>query len=187
MENSRRHFLKTCVGAACMCSLGGIFRLYAASGSDKVSETAINADEKFHLEWIMTLLDGLNRQNMSESQLRAIIKETSIAHNKHLDVEHMVAPYVGKPKEFIDFLESSWGWKVYDDKNTNTLIVDENKPFCVCPLLKIADNHLYPALCYCSEGFAERMFSTVYGHPVEVIVTASVQRGDNSCIYNIRY
>lgn len=40
-------------------------------------------------------------------------------------------------------------------------------------------------MCYCSEGFAERMFSVVCEHQVEAVVISSVQRGDERCIYRI--
>lgn len=40
-------------------------------------------------------------------------------------------------------------------------------------------------LCYCSEGFAELMFSKVVGHPVKAEVIRSIHRGAASCAYQI--
>ncbi len=51
--------------------------------------------------------------------------------------------------------------------------------------IKNARDKRLPALCYCSEGFAERMFSIVQGSPVQAIVASSVQRGDPTCVYRI--
>lgn len=183
---SRRGFIKGCAGLACACWFGSIFDLSAkANEIDKESE--INRDEAFALQWITELLDSLYKNNLSDSQLRSIVKFTSQAHRDLLAVPEIVSPYIGKPDKFIEFLQDSWGWIVKNDSAKRMLIVDENKPICVCPLLKNISDKLFPALCYCSEGFAEKMFSYVYEHPVEVTVAASVQRGDPSCIYHIRY
>jgi hypothetical protein len=64
------------------------------------------------------------------------------------------------------------------------ILADENKPSCVCPLLKDAER-LFPGLCYCSEGFAELMFSAVFKYPVRASVVSSIQRGDSHCVYKI--
>ena len=67
----------------------------------------------------------------------------------------MLTPFKGHLDNFIEFIEEKWGWKVsYEDSNKQVLIVDEDKPFCVCPLLQKEKEKKFPALCYCSEGFA---------------------------------
>ncbi len=183
---TRRGFLKHCAGLACACWFGSVFD-FKAFGQDNVEKPEINREEAFALQWITELLDSLSNNNLTDSQLRSIVKSTSQAHHDLLDVPEMVKPYIGKPSEFIEFLEKSWGWKVNDDSSKRLLIVDENKPKCVCPLLKNSADKLFPALCYCSEGFAEKMFSAVYGHPVAVTVAASIQRGAPSCVYHVAY
>lgn len=188
---NRRDFLKTCACAACFCGFGSLFQLSAQETNDKDTDNpeAINArkDEAFALQWITELLDSLGKQQLTENQMRTIIKQTSQAHHDLLNVPSMVMPYIGSPDEFIKFLKESWGWVVTDNKEERRLIVDENKPFCVCPLLKNSKGKLFPSLCYCSEGFAEKMFSAVYQKPVTVKVGASVQRGDASCVYIVDY
>ncbi|MDE6560238.1 MAG: hypothetical protein K2K75_02530 [Muribaculaceae bacterium] len=183
---NRRGFIKGCAGLACVCWFGSVFD-FTAKGSEVDKKPEINRDEAFALQWITELLDSLDQNNLSEAQLRSIVKSTSQAHHDLLAVPEMVKPYIGKPTEFIEFLQNAWGWIVKDDTTSRMLIVDENKPMCVCPLLKNNSDKLFPALCYCSEGFAEKMFSYVYQHPVEVTVAASVQRGDPSCIYHVKY
>ncbi len=183
---TRRGFIKGCAGLACACWFGSIFD-FTARGNEVENKPEINRDEAFALQWISELLDSLTKNNIPESQLRNIVKSTSLAHHDLLNVPEMVKPYIGKPDEFVEFLQNSWGWVVNDDRSKRMLIVDENKPVCVCPLLKNVSDKLFPALCYCSEGFAEKMFSYVYEHPVEVTVEASVQRGNPSCIYHIHY
>ncbi len=188
---NRRDFLKTCGWIACFCGFGSFSKFAAEEkanpDNNDVAESKAERNEAFALHWITELLDSLDENQLSDSQLRAIVKKTSQAHHDLLNVPEMVKPYIGKPEEFIEFLQNVWGWVVTDNKETRQLIVNENKPFCVCPLLKNASGKLYPALCYCSEGFAEKMFSTVYQHPVSVTVAASVQRGNPSCIYHITY
>lgn len=183
---TRRGFIKGCAGLACVCWFGSLFDS-TAKGSETERKPEINRDEAFALQWIMELLDSLESCNLSDSQLRDIIKSTSQAHHDLLSVPDMVKPYIGKPDEFIKFLQNSWGWIVKEDPANRMLVVDENKPVCVCPLLKNNSDKLFPALCYCSEGFAERMFSYVYEHPIEVTVAASVQRNAPSCIYHVKY
>ncbi|MDE6341124.1 MAG: hypothetical protein K2K93_02300 [Muribaculaceae bacterium] len=156
-------------------------------GKDLDKKPEINRDEAFALQWITELLESLDANDLSDAQLRNIVKSTSQAHHDLLNVPEMVKPYIGKPKEFIEFLQNAWGWKVKDDPSQRQLIVDENKPVCVCPLLKNSADKFFPALCYCSEGFAEKMFSAVYEHPVEVMVAASIQRRDRSCVYHVAY
>lgn len=194
----RRSFLKTIGCFACMCGFGSIFKISAANiVAPKIEDTNSNENnqiiseleknEAFALHWITELLESLEASDLSEQQKRIIIKQTSRAHHDLLNVPLMVEPYIGKPAEFIEFLQNAWGWIVTENKPERTLIVNENKPFCVCPLLKKSVDKLLPALCYCSEGFAERMFSLVYEKPVSVKVAASVQRGDPSCVYHINY
>lgn len=190
----RRSFLKSIACAACLCGFSSVFKLAAEENSEAAISSSTNQDisqaeknEAFALQWIMNLLESLEDNKLSDSQLRSIVKKTAEAHHNLLDVPEMVKPYIGKPDEFISFLEKAWGWKVQDNKIDRLLIVDENKPFCVCPLLKNNTGKLFPALCYCSEGFAEKMFSYVFQHPVSAKVTASVQRGNPSCIYHINY
>ena len=42
-----------------------------------------------------------------------------------------------------------------------------------------------PNLCKCSEGFAELMFSQVFGFPVTATLQKSVICGDKHCVYEI--
>lgn len=188
--SSRRDFLKKFACAACFCGFGNLISLAEDANRDNSSYMAtseLGKNEAFALHWITELLSSLDDKNLSEEQLRSIVKRASQAHHDLLNVPEMVRPFIGKPDKFIKFLQDAWGWKVSDNKVERQLAIDENKPFCVCPLLKNASGELFPALCYCSEGFAEKMFSVVYQKKVEVTVAASVQRGDTSCVYLVNY
>lgn len=189
---NRRDFLKACACTAGLCGFGSFLDLMAndkvsPNDDDNAAKSEAEKNEAFALHWITELLESLDGNELTDAQLRAIVKKTSQAHHDLMNVPEMVKPYIGKPEEFIEFLQNAWGWEVKDNPSERLLTVNEKKPFCVCPLLKNASGKRYPALCYCSEGFAEKMFSIVYTHPVSVTVGASVQRGDPSCIYLIRY
>jgi predicted ArsR family transcriptional regulator len=62
---------------------------------------------------------------------------------------------------------------------------DENKSYCVCPMVNRAEGIGSSVMCNCSEGFAEKMFSAVFGHPVKAQVISSVLKGNASCKYKI--
>lgn len=101
-------------------------------------------------------------------------------------MESVVARFCGDLAGFLQFLSETWGWQVTYDPAAGTITADENKPTCVCPLVQKSPEALSGTLCYCLEGFAERMFSAVIGRPVRAAVVQSVLRGAESCIYSIQ-
>ncbi len=77
-------------------------------------------------------------------------------------------------------------WIVHHDAAARTIVADENKPDCVCPLFReglLSD----PALCECSKGFAEKMFGFVLGMNVEASIVSSILRKGTHCVYQITY
>jgi hypothetical protein len=111
------------------------------------------------------------------------IKGAARYHYSANEMDKVLEPFIGKPEEFISFLEKTWGWKVTFDKENGVIIADENKPYCICQL---NEKVKCSKLCYCSEGFAELMFGKVFERPVQAAVKASVLRGDKSCIYEVK-
>lgn len=183
---TRRSFLKkACLSGVCLCGFSSILRNETLAAFELPQSGISNKNEAMFLKWITGLLKNLDSSHLTETQLRQIVKSASIAHHENLDMDNMLSPFKGKLEDFIKFLEEKWDWKVSYEENKQVLIVDENKPFCVCPLLQNEKDKKFPALCYCSEGFAERMFSTVCGFPVNATVISSIQRGNNKCIYRI--
>lgn len=184
MDTSRRYFVKrACVGAMCFC---GFSRMANAQMLDSITrdQEIVSSDSLSH-QWILELLTNLNA-NLNEEECRRIIKSASVAHYETGKMEEMLNPYKGKLDEFIYFIEKEWNWKCHYANDKKVLFADENKPYCVCPLVhQEVKGKYFPALCYCSEGFAERMFSFISGHQVTATVISSVQRGDAKCIYKI--
>ncbi|QGY44798.1 hypothetical protein GM418_14305 [Maribellus comscasis] len=174
----RREFIKkSCITATCICGFGNLAKLNAKESNEDRNS--------FPHDWISKML--LNIGDFAEEEkISNTIKECSSVHFDELNMKTFLSPYKGKLEEFNQFIKKEWGWNIFFDKNTGEIFIDENKDFCVCPLVKNGNNTKLPALCYCSEGFAERMYSEVSGKPVEARVTSSIQRGDKSCKYHIK-
>ncbi len=92
----------------------------------------------------------------------------------------MLKNYEDNLEKFIVFIEEKWGWKIDYNAQTKTLIANENKNYYVCPMGN-KEKGISSAICYCSEGFAEKMFSKVIGRTVNATVVSSIQRVDISC------
>lgn len=142
------------------------------------------AQEGFIHEWLAELLTALPEQ-IPQTILPSLFKGCADIHYRHADIEAFVTPYIGKLDAFLQALSEQWHWKISYNPTNHTITADENKDTCVCPLVQ---THLdMPAtLCYCSERFAENMFSIVAKTPVKATVIRSILRGDSSCIYQIR-
>jgi len=180
-NNSRRNFIKkACSAGACFCGFGSLL-------SGKENRPADSLDlrqENLYQTWITEVLENLDTQ-VDKETAKNIIRTASKAHYEQLNMDILLIPYVGKLKKFINFIEKEWDWKINYDEKSQILVADENKPVCVCPLVS-AKREKYPALCFCSEGFAELMFSKICEAPVEVKVISSIHRGDDKCIYHIK-
>lgn len=181
MRDGRRDFLKkSCLMGFCFCGLGSMTGLIASTGTEKEED---KKQESIHSKWITSLL--LSLKDESPGTTRKIIKNRAEAHFDDLNLKEKFAPYVGKPELFYDFLKNEWGWILEYDKSAGIIIADENKDYCVCPLIKNKKIEGLNALCYCSEGIAEKMFSYVTGKQVKAEVVQSILRGAGTCKYKI--
>ena len=176
----RKEFLRrTCLTGVCGCGFGAL----ALNTGNAAAEVQDNPDP-VPQQWLISLLENLDR-NIEPAELRRIIKMSAGVHYDQLKMDEMLSGYAGKLREFISFLEKEWGWKVDYNETTGVLLADENKTYCVCPVLKGTPAGS-PAICYCSEGFAEKMFSGVAGVAAAAEVISSVRRGDKTCIYRVQ-
>lgn len=182
MTTTRRSFFKkACISGACFC---GFASLLHSKQTDISENITIDPKEKMYKNWISEILSNLNTK-IDEKQLRELIKSAGKSHYEYLQMDQLLAPYIGNLNEFTRFIEKEWGWIFSYEKNGKILIADENKSYCVCPLLNQNKTDKLPALCYCSEGFAEMMFSKVNKTPVKAIIISSIQRGNDKCVYKI--
>ena len=176
----RKGFLKkACIAGVCGCGFGTLS--LTAGNIDGADQESVNPVPQ---QWLITLLKNLDR-NFDQAELRKIVKMSADVHYDQLKMDELLSGYTGKLKEFVSYLEKEWGWKVDYNEAAGVITADENKSYCVCPVLKGTPAGS-PAICYCSEGFAEKMFSRVTCVPVTAEVVSSVRRGDKTCIYRIQ-
>lgn len=60
-------------------------------------------------------------------------------------------------------------------------------PQCYCSCVKRIDKPIGKAWCYCTVGYATRMFQTVLSKAVTVELLESVKMGDKQCVMKISY
>jgi hypothetical protein len=172
-------FKKACFAGACFCGFSNI-----SGFANTNTSTVQDKNKQLKQDWLSNLLSNLN-QDLEEDVLRKIVKKSSIVHYNNLNMNSLLSDYIGDLEGFNKYIESTWGWKIDYNKTTKVLIADENKNSCVCPILEHKKEINTSAICYCSEGFAEKMFSVVTGVSVTAKVISSVRKGDKTCKYKI--
>jgi hypothetical protein len=181
----KEFFKKACLTGACFCG----FVSLAAQGANLQEPTTVTEPDdrnlKFMQDWISNLLLNVD-ENATDEECRKIMKPCSAAHYNFLEMDKVLAPYIGDIEKFTQFISEKWDWKIDYNHESGVIIADENKSYCVCPMVNKEKGVRSSILCYCSEGFAEKMFSTVAGHPVTARVISSIHRGNDRCIYEIR-
>ncbi|RKD91641.1 DUF6144 family protein [Mangrovibacterium diazotrophicum] len=183
MNKDRRNFLKkACAAGGCFCGFSFLAGQRVEAGK---SQEAEDTQKKLMQEWISILMVSMDEQ-MDETLARQIMKSCARAHYDQLKMDEVLQPFEGNPEAFARFLEESWNWKVDFDRENGIIHADENKDFCVCPMVSHQQGMNMGVLCYCSEGFAELMFSKVVGHPVQATVISSIHRGNDRCKYQIK-
>ena len=60
-------------------------------------------------------------------------------------------------------------------------------PNCYCSCVKRATGRLTKAWCYCSLGYAEKMFSRAFGREVKTALIESCLTGGSKCVMQIRF
>lgn len=185
MNLNRKEFLKkACVTGACFCGFGGFASAMADPNNQGQNESEPDTGKTLIQAWTAKLVDNLNSE-LEPEMVRKLVKKGSIVHYNDLKMNEMLKDYIGEPEKFMRFISEKWGWVITFDKAAGVLIADENKSYCVCPVVNQANNIGSTAMCYCSEGFAEKMFSVVFQRTVKAEVISSVLRGNASCRYKV--
>lgn len=170
-----------CLAGLCAC-LGGS-EAAAAEEAGAAAQTGEPKPPTMPQKWIVAVLPALAA--MDKEQAKRVLKTGAPAHFEHLNMTATVERYRGKMDEFLEYLRREWDWIIAYDRERGVIEIDENKSACVCPLIPKDHPADLGVLCYCSEGFAERLFSAVAGAPVRAEVAASIRRGQKSCKYRI--
>lgn len=186
MENiKRKDFIrKSCLTGFCLCGFGAL-ALPGALKEAPVSEPGETENENnMQKQWLQALLSNIS-EKLDDTEKRKILKSCSKAHYDQLDMDKKLMTFGNDLESLLQFLEKEWNWKIDYNKSKKTILVNENKNHCVCPLAGNLNASALSALCYCSEGFAEQMFSTVTGANVHATVVSSIHWGGATCIYKI--
>lgn len=185
MTINRKDFLKkACISGACFCGFGKMAFVNADKNESNVTESETDSEKHLIQGWTANLLMNLSSK-LEPEKFRNLIKMNAVIHFNELKMNDMLKEYIGNPDKFIDFISEKWSWKIEFNKTTGILEADENKSYCVCPMVNRAEGIGSSVMCSCSEGFAEKMFSAVFGHPIKAEVISSVLKGNASCIYRI--
>ena len=192
-EADRRSFVRKSLAGICACGCGGGL-LASAPGEAAASSAAASGPEAptattqdstaMPRMWIAVLAESLAEGDPEDA--RRLLKGCSASHWEHLGMDATLQPFQGNVPAFLDFLRSEWGWIIEYDPEAGLIQVNENKSDCVCPLVSGQRGRELGMLCYCSEGFAERLFGAVAGGVVRAEVTESILRGGERCRYRIR-
>lgn len=186
MENiKRKDFIrKTCLTGFCLCGFS-MFALPCAINETTAPEPGETENKKnLQQKWLEVLLSNISEE-LDEPAKRKILKNCSKTHYEEIDMNKVLAPFGNDLEKFLQFLEKDWNWKIEYDKANKTILANENKNHCVCPIAGNLNASALSALCYCSEGFAEQMFSAVTGAKVRATVVSSIHRGGTNCIYKV--
>ena len=182
MTTNRRNFIgKSCLAGACICGFTSMVQAGSQTQNDKPSP---DPNKLLMQDWISNLLLNIDNQE-DEVTCRKIMKGCAISHFTHLNMDNFLKPYEGNLEKFNAFIEKEWGWKIDYQKDKGILVADENKNYCVCPMINQQVGIKSSIHCFCSEGFAELMYSKVVGHSVKAEVISSIHRGNPSCKYQI--
>ncbi len=180
MSTDRRSFMKTaCLAGFCACGAEAA----ALGGSDSGVQTAAPQPVGMPQKWIAKLLPLLSKGDPEYA--RRTLKGCAESHYEDLKMQATTERFRGKLDEFLAFLRKEWGWVIDYDRDRGIIQIDENKSRCVCPLIQKDHGTDLGVLCYCSEGFAEKIFSEVCGSRVRAEVAQSILRGQKSCKYRI--
>ena len=165
----------------CSCGARGLVAAETAGGAN----TPADAPKPVSMphKWIAILLPLLAKGDREYA--KRILKGCAVSHYEDLKMQSVVERFRGKLDSFLDFLRKEGGWIIDYDRDKGIIQANENKDFCVCPLIQKGYGKDLGILCFCSEGFTERMFSEVVGSKVRAEVTESVLRSHKSCKYRI--
>jgi len=186
MTVNRKEFIKrACLSGACLCGAVPLVLAQSQTGGNQQQDQTQKNPNELQQEWISILLNSID-DRIPEDDLRVILKGCAISHYNKMNMDETLAPFKGKPDDFMAFLIKEWDWKIDYDKASGVILVDENKlNRCVCPMVDKTKGSTSPAICFCSEGFIERMFTEVFGKQVKGKVLNSVLRGDPTCRYQV--
>lgn len=133
------------------------------------------------MEWLGELLSSIEK-NCSEEKCALLSDQCGACHYKSM--EQMIEKYVGDQQGFIKLMAEEHGQVITYDEVKKSIRVDENKPYCVCPITQCMNGKkVSPVLCNCSASMTQKMILKITGKEVKSRVVSSILRGDQCCVY----
>lgn len=144
-----------------------------------------NPDMEFTVNWMKSLMHDIEEMEKNNSTTTDFAS-CAAWHYEYNNMDSLIQNYIGNMPDFLTFLQEEWGWKITVSEDEKVILIDENKDFCVCPVMRAMEGNVSKYLCHCSEAFAKKMFSAVAGKEVKATVIRSILRDGKSCMYEIR-
>ena len=145
---------------------------------EKIKETCEETDVKTILSELEEACGGAVVAQVMKPCGRQCIPGSFVARAKSIYAK------AESVEDFLSLLNETriGGGKLYikDDKIIG--IYEE----CYCGLVKKVKG-ISPLFCYCSEGWYEQLFSSVFGKPIEVKKLRTILDGSNQCEFEIGY
>lgn len=183
----KREFLKNvCKLGACSCTAPFVIPDIINAQSQDDCEKA--KEMNWRLEWRLNhskkqfgmLLEKIEPQ-ISLDERECILEDMGRNCARSLN---WAEKYKGNPEGFFEYMFNHSGEKLSfsEDKKKITVITRERD--CDCPIVDSSKTPAY--FCSCSLGWQKETYEVILGKKVDVVLTESVLRGSNKCVFEIQ-
>jgi hypothetical protein len=127
--------------------------------------------QSFSMDWLNELLYSIEK-NCSQEECALLLNPCGACHYQAM--EQLIDKYVGDLDGFIQYMSEENGQIITYSKDGKTLLVNENKSYCVCPITQCMNGKkVSPVLCNCSSSMTGKMISKIVGKQVNCQVVSS--------------
>ena len=138
-------------------------------------------NQQFVQQWIQELLRNAEDPDMPVKD--AIGRCSQICYDRN-DMAGKLAG-IHNLDEYVERLQTDFGWTVDYDRDHRTLICWENNDACLCPIVQSASGPVSGSMCYCTEAELVRMTESALNCRARAAVLRSFIRDNKSCVYRI--
>ena len=104
MTVNRKEFIKrACLSGACLCGAGPLVMAQSQTGVNTSQDQIQKNPNELQQEWISILLNSID-DRIPEEELRVMLKGCAISHYNKMKMDETLAPFKGKPDDFLAFL-----------------------------------------------------------------------------------
>ena len=143
--------------------------------------TGQEENQRFVQQWTQELLRNAEDPDMPVKE--AIGRCSQICYDRN-DMAGKLAG-IHNLDEYVERLQTDFGWTVDYDRDHRTLICYENNVSCLCPIVQNALGPVSGSMCYCTEAELVRMTENALNCKARAAVLCSFVRDNKSCVYRI--